>query len=141
MESHSQVEDSAPGSPLRAEVLNPTTLVIRKSARPDDPPPSAPLVLKQIKGNIRFKPIMSAVAGYHEADDQNCCFARFEACHFWRKGTRQWQLTTSTRHYHLNPVCAEVSRKESSVKIQASFVVSDRLQQLIKDSVDYDLGS
>lgn len=49
----SQVEDRASGSPLQAEVLNPTTLVIRKSVRPDDPPSSAPLVLKEIKGNIR----------------------------------------------------------------------------------------
>ena len=146
MESHSQLEDRASGSPLQAEVLNPTTLVIRKSSRPDDPPSSAPLVLKEIKGNIRkcagcFKPIMSAVAGYHEADDQSCCFARFEAYHFWRKETKQWQLTTSTRHYHLNPVCTKVSGKESFVKIQANLVVSDRLRQLIKDRFDYDLGS
>lgn len=33
-------------------MLNPTTLVIRKLTRPDDPPSSAPLVLKEIKGNI-----------------------------------------------------------------------------------------
>ena len=146
MESHSQLEDRASGSPLQAEVLNPTTLVIRKSARPDDPPSSAPLVLKEIKGNIRkcagcVKPIMSAVAGYHEADDQNCCFARFEAYHFWRKETKQRQLTTSTRHYHLNPVCTKLSGKGSSVKIQTSLVVSDRLRQLIKDRFDYDSGS
>ena len=146
MESHSQLEDRACGSPLQAEVLNPTTLVIRKSARPDDPPSSAPLVLKEIKGNIRkcagcVKPIMSAVAGYHEADDQNCCFARFEAYHFWRKETKQRQLTTSTRHYHLNPVCTKLSGKGSSVKIQTSLVVSDRLRQLIKDRFDYDSGS
>ena len=88
--SSSQVENRAPPSHFQAEVLNPTTLVIRKSARPDDPPSTAPIVLKEIKGNIRrcagcLKPIMSAVAGYHDADDQRCCFARFEAYHFWRK--------------------------------------------------------
>ena len=143
--SSSQVENTAP-SHFQAEVLNPTTLVIRKSARPDDPPSSAPLVLKEIKGNIRkcagcLKPIMSAVAGYHHADDQRCCFARFEAYHFWRKETKQWQLTTSTRHYHLNPVCTKVSGKESSVKIQASLVLSDGLRQLIRDRFDYELDS
>ncbi|PFX19781.1 hypothetical protein AWC38_SpisGene15815 [Stylophora pistillata] len=52
MGSHSQVEDRASGSPLQAEVLNPTTLVIRKSVRPDDPPSGAPLVLKETKRNI-----------------------------------------------------------------------------------------
>ena len=71
----------------------------------------------------------------------HCCFARFEAYHFWREETKQWQLTTSTRHYHLNPVCTKVSGKESFVKIQANLVVSDRLRQLIKDRFDYDLGS
>lgn len=35
MGSHSQVKERASGSPLQAEVLNPTTFVIRKSARPD----------------------------------------------------------------------------------------------------------
>lgn len=50
-------------------------------------------------------------------------------------------MATSTRHYHLNPVCTKVSGKESSVKIQASLVVSERLRQLIKDRFDYDLGS
>ena len=74
---------------------------------------------------------MSAVAGYH----------RFEAYHFWRKETKQWQLTTSTRHNHLNPVCTKVSGKESSVKIQASLVLSDGLRQLIRDRFDYELDS
>ena len=35
------------------EVINPTTLVERRAARPADPPPSAPLVLKRIAGSIR----------------------------------------------------------------------------------------
>lgn len=115
--SSSQLETRGPVSRLQAEVLNPTTLVIRKSAGPDDPPSSSPLVLKEIKGNIRkcagcLKPVMSAASGYHDADDQRCCFGRFEAYHFWRKETKQWQLTTSTRHYHLNPVCTNVTGKE-----------------------------
>ena len=146
MESSTQVEDTAPGSHLQAEVLNPTTLLIRKSARPVDPPSSAPLVLKEITGNIRkcagcLKSITSAVVGYQDADDQRCCFARFEAYHFWNKATNRWQLTTSTRHYHLNPVCTKMSGKESSVNIKASLVMSEGLQQLVRARFDYDLSS
>ncbi|CAH3126511.1 unnamed protein product [Porites lobata] len=146
MESSTQVEDTAPGSHLQAEVLNPTTLLIRKSARPVDPPSSAPLVLKEITGNIRkcagcLKSITSAVVGYQDADDQRCCFARFEVYHFWNKATNRWQLTTSTRHYHLNPVCTKMSGKESSVNIKASLVVSEGLQQLVRARFDYDLSS
>ena len=37
---------------FEAEAVNPTTLVIR-AVRPVDPPPSGPLVLKSIAGNIR----------------------------------------------------------------------------------------
>ena len=47
---------------------------------------------------------------------------------------------TSTRHYHLNSVCTEVSVKESGVKIQASLVVSDGLRQVLRDRFDYDVG-
>ena len=37
---------------FEAKAVNPTTLVIR-AVRPVDPPPSGPLVLKRIAGNIR----------------------------------------------------------------------------------------
>ena len=36
------------GTNFQSEVVNPTTLVIRRAERPEDPPPSAPLVLKKI---------------------------------------------------------------------------------------------
>ena len=62
-----------------AEVLNPTTLVIRKSI--------TPLVPKEVNGNIPtcagcFKPITPAVAGYLEGDDQNCCLPDFKPITF-----------------------------------------------------------
>ena len=50
-------------------------------------------------------------------------------------------MTTSTRHYHLNPVCTKMSGKESSVNIKASLVVSEGLQQLVRARFDYDLSS
>ena len=90
---------------------------------------------------MALKSITSAVVGYQDADDQQCCFARFEAYHFWNKATNRWQLTTSTRHYHLNPVCTKMSGKESSVNIKASLVVSEGLQQLVRARFDYDLSS
>lgn len=70
-----------------AEVLNPTTLVIRKSITPVDPPSSEPLVPKEVNGNIPtcagcFKPITPAVAGYLEGDDQNCCLPDFKPITF-----------------------------------------------------------
>lgn len=70
-----------------AEVLNPTTLVIRRSVTPVDPPSSEPLVLKEVNGNIPtcagcFKPITPAVAGYLEGDDQNCYLPDFKPISF-----------------------------------------------------------
>ena len=48
--------------------------------------------------------------GFESPDDQLYCFARFERYDFPNKGTNAWQLVTSLRHYHLNPVCTKVSR-------------------------------
>ena len=68
---------------FEAEVVNPTTLVIRRAIRPVDPPPSGPLVVKKIAGNIRkcagcSKAIKSNAVGFESPDDQLYCFARFK---------------------------------------------------------------
>ena len=129
------------GTNFQSEVVNPTTLVIRRAERPVDPPPSAPLVLKKIAGNIKkcagcFKALTSNVVGYQSPDDQLYCFARFERYHFFNKATNAWQLATSTRHYHLNPVCTKVSSKITS---DNSLIETGSLRQLVLDRFQVDL--
>ena len=58
-----------------AEAIGDTTVMIRKSAKPSDPPPSAPLVTKSISGGIRKcagckKPLSTIIKGYNEDDDK-----------------------------------------------------------------------
>ena len=120
---------------FQAEILNPTTLVIRRAARPVDPPPSGPLVLKKIAGNIKkcagcWKAVKSNVVGFQSPDDKLYCFARFERYHFFNKETNAWQLVTSTRHYHLNPVCTKVSSKIIS---DHSLIVTSSLRRLVME--------
>jgi len=78
-----------------AKAVNPTTLVIRRAVRPVDSPPCGPLVVKTIAGKIRkcagcSRAIKSNVVGFESPDDQLYCFARFERCHFFNKGTNAW---------------------------------------------------
>lgn len=115
--------------------------VIRRAERPVDPPPSAPLVLKKIAGNIKkcagcFKALTSNVVGYQSPDDQLYCFARFKRYHFFNKATNAWQLETSTRHYHLNPVCTKVSSKITS---DNSLIETGSLRQLVLDRFQVNL--
>ena len=125
---------------FQAEAVNPTTLVIRRSTRPIDPPSNAPLVLKKISGNIRkcagcSQAIKSNVVGYQSQEDQQYCFGRFESYHFWNKDSKAWQPVTSTRHYHLNPVCTKVASKITT----GSVVVNSALRELIVDRFGCDL--
>lgn len=132
-DADADVQDT--GTNFQSEVVNPTTLVLRRAQRPVDPPPSGPLVLKKIAGNIRkcagcSKAIKSHVVGYQSEDDQLYCFARFERYHFFNKTTNAWQLTTSTRHYHLNPVCTKTS---STITSDSSLIETGSLRQLVLD--------
>lgn len=100
-----------------AETVNPTTLVIRRTVRPVDPPPPGPLVVIKIASNIR------KCAGCYKAIKRILwdSIAQMISCivspdlsaiiSVFNKGTNAWQLLTSTRHYHLNPVCTKVSLK------------------------------
>ena len=128
-----------------AEAIGDTTVVIRKSAKPNDPPPSAPLVIKSISGGIRMcagckKPLSTIIEGYSEDDDKTYCFGRFEAYNFWNKSTQRYQATTSTRHYHLNPVCTKVWQSESPLQISAGNVqISEQLRTIINERFSYNL--
>ena len=109
--------------------------------RPVDPPPSGPLVVKRIAGNIRkcagcSKAIKSSVVGFESPDDQLYCFSRFERYHFFNKVTNAWQLVTSTRRYHLNPVCRKVSSK---LPTDSSLIVTGSLRQLVMERFQYNL--
>ena len=70
-----------------AEAIGDTTLVIRMSAKPSYPLPSAPIVIKSISGGIRGcagcqKPLSSIIEGYNEKDDKLYCLGSFEAYNF-----------------------------------------------------------
>ena len=136
-----ETDSTANETNFEAEAVNPTTLVIRRAVRPVDPPPSGPLVVKRIAGNIRkcagcSKAIKSSVVGFESPDDQLYCFARFERYHFFNKVTNAWQLVTSTRRYHLNPVCRKVSSKLTT---DSSLIVTGSLRQLVMERFQYNL--
>ena len=128
-----------------SEAIGNTTVVIRKRVKPSDPPPNAPLVLKSISGGIRKcagckKPLSTTIEGYNEEDDKEYCFGRFEAYNFWNKSTQRYQATTSTRHYHLNPVCTKVRESESTLQISTGDVqVSHHLRTIIQERFSYNL--
>ena len=63
------------------------------------------------------KPLSTTIEGYNEEDDKEYCFGYFEAYNFWNKSTKRHQTTTSTQHYHLNPVCTKVRQSEGTLKI------------------------
>ena len=100
---------------LCVKSVNPTTVVITKAVRPDDPPPAAPLIIKKISGNIRrcagcSKPLSSRVEGFWGDHDSKYCCGRYEAYYYWNKGSNSYQLSSGTRHYHINPVCTQMFR-------------------------------
>ena len=105
-------------SELCVKSLNPTTVVIKKAVRPEDPPPAAPLIIMRITGNIRkcggcSRPLLSRVEGFWEDYDSEYCCARYEAYYYWNKGSNSYQLSSGTRHYHINPVCTQMFRSLS----------------------------
>ena len=128
-----------------AEAIGDTTVVIRKSAKPSDPPPSAPLVIKSISGGIRKcpgckKPLSTIIEGYNDDDDKMYCFGRFEAYNCWNESPQRYQPTASTRHYHLNPVCTKVWQSESPLRISAGNAqISQHLHAIVKERFSYNL--
>lgn len=103
---------------LSVEQVDTTKIVICRNERPSDPPITAPLVVKKIAGGIRKcvackKDIKSAVIGFNHEQDSHYCLARYEAYYFWNKHAGCYKLTSSTRHFHINPVCTIVPAKRS----------------------------
>ena len=136
-----ETDSTAREANFEAEAVNPTTLVIRRAVRPVDPPPSGPLVVKRIAGNIRncagcSKAIKSSVVGFESPDDQLYCFANFKRYHFFNKATNARQLVTSTRHFHLNPVCTKLSSK---ITTDSSLIITGSLRQLVMERFQYNL--
>ena len=102
-------------SELSVQSVNPTTVVIRKPVRPEDPPPAAPLLIKRISGNIRkcagcAKPLSTRVEGFWGDDDAFYCCGRYEAYYYWNKDSKFYKLSSGMRHYHINPVCTQMFR-------------------------------
>ena len=94
------------------EQVDPTKIVIHRTDRPEDPPVTAPLVVKKITGGIRkcagcTKEIKSVFVGYNQEEDSEYCLARHEAYHFWNKHSGCFQMVSGARHYHINPVCTK----------------------------------
>lgn len=129
---------------LSSEPINETTLVIRTNRMPDNPVPSAPLVVKRIGGGIRKcsgcqKPINSPVEGFSAEDDREFCFGRLEAYNYWNKTTKSYQSTVSTRHFHLNPVCTKVQGSEEFRIKTDKAPASSSLRELIKERFCYNI--
>ena len=137
------------GEQFTAQPISDTALVIRKSSKPSDPPPTAPLILKTISGSIRKcagcqKALSSVIEGYDECEDKHYCFGRFDlyciAYHFWNKTSQRYQSTASTRHYHLNPVFTRVQQSQYTLKILPGSVhVTYSLREIIRERFSYSL--
>lgn len=128
-------EEALQSEHLTSQSVGETTLLITKNKKPDDPIPSAPLVLKRIAGGVRKcagcrGDISSAVGGFNSEDDKQFCFGRFEAYSYWNKNSNSYKSTVSTRHYHLNPVCTKTVGKAN---IKADLHVPGSLRELIKE--------
>ena len=129
---------------LSSKPINDTALVIRANRMPDNPVPSAPLVVKRIGGGIRKcsgcqKPITSPVEGFSAEDDSEFCFGRLEAYNYWNKTTKSYQSTVSTWHFHLNLVCTKIQGSEA-FRIKTDKVpVSSSLRELIKERFCYNI--
>ena len=109
------VSNASCSKQLCVKSVNPTTVVIMKAVGPDDPPPAAPLIVKKISGNIRkcagcSKPLSSRVEGFWGDHDSDYCCGRYEAYYYWNKGSNSYQLSSGTRHYHINPACIQMFR-------------------------------
>lgn len=129
---------------LSSEPINDTTLVIRANRMPDNPVPSAPLVVKRIGGGIRKcsgcqKPITSPVEGFLAEDDSEFCFGRLKAYNYCNKTTKSYQSTVSTRHFHLNPVCTKVQGSEAFLIKTDKVPVSSSPRELIKERFCYNI--
>ena len=133
------------GEQFTAQPISDTALVIRKSSKPSDPPPTAPLILKTISGGIRKcagcqKALSSVIEGYDKCEDKHYCFGQFEAYHFWNKTSQRYQSTASTRHYHLTPVCTRVQQSQYTLKILPGSVdVTYNLREIIRERFSYSL--
>lgn len=111
-------ETSTETDALSAQALNPTTVVIKKTIRPEDPLPAAPRIIKEIRGNIRkcagcTRSLSSEVQGFWQEEDAHFCCGRYEAYHYWNKGCNSYQLSSGIRHYHVNPVCTKHFRSSN----------------------------
>lgn len=128
-------EEALQSEHLTSQAVGETTLLITKNKQPDDPIPSAPLVLKRIAGGVRKcagcrGDISSAVGGFNSEHDKHFRFGRFEAYSYWNKNSNSYKSTVSTRHYHLNPVCTKTVGKAN---IKADLHVPGSLRELIKE--------
>ena len=123
---------------LSVEQVDATKIVIRRQDRPDDPPITAPLVLKKIGGGIRkcagcSKDIKSVVVGFSQDEDLKYCLARHEAYHYWNKNGNSYKLTSGARHYHMNPVCTKAYHSLSKKISQGVYDVPEGLLQLLRE--------
>ena len=128
---------------LTSEAINDTTVVIRKAPKPSIPVPTAPLVLKVIAGGIRkcagcCKPISTIIPGYDAEQDRALCFGRFEAYTYWNKAEGSHKVATSTRHYHLNPVCTGIQDRAMNINVGV-ITPDDNLRALLVERFNYHL--
>ena len=128
---------------LTSEATNDTTVVMRKAPKPSIPVATAPLVLKVIAGGIRkcagcCKPISTIIPGYDAEQDHTLCFGRFEAYTYWNKAEGSHKVATSTRHYHLNPVCTGIRDRAMNINIGV-ITPDDNLRALLVERFNYHL--
>ncbi|XP_068685254.1 uncharacterized protein [Montipora foliosa] len=126
-----------------SEAINDTTVVKRKAAKPSIPVPAAPLVLKDIARGIRKcagcrNPITKVILGYNSEQDRRICFGRFETYSYWSKAAGSSKETTSTRHYHLNPVCTGIQNGAVNIDV-GDITPDDNLRALLLKRFNYDL--
>ena len=123
---------------LCVEQVDATKIVVLRNVKPEDPPVTAPLVVKKIGGGIRncagcTKDIKSVVVGYNQAEDSEYCLARHEAYHFWNKNGNCYKLTSGARRYHIKSVCTRAHQSLSKKISKGSQVLPEGLLTLTRE--------
>ena len=111
--------------------VNPTKVVIRKPVRPEDPPPVSPLLMKNITGNI---PKCRAVPNLRPPEWRGSGATTlnfYDAYHYWNKDSKSYQVWSGLRHYHINPVYAQMFRTlNKTIPLGANITPTDGICQI-----------
>ena len=118
-------------SAFSVQSVNPTKVVIRKPVRPEDPPPVSPLLMKSITGNIRKCRAVPNLCQPEWRGSGATTMNFYDAYYHWNKDSKSYQLSSGLRHYHINPVYAQMFRtRNKTIPLGANTTPTDGICQI-----------